>query len=86
MACEVPTIGTDAGGMPEVIRHGVTGYLAQVGDVGTMSDCAIEILSSEERLREMGQVARNEARARFCASRIIPQYEKFYERVVERMA
>ena len=86
MACEVPTIATNVGGVPEVIEHGRTGFLADVGDVDTMARCSIEILSDEKRLREMGKTARWEAQSRFCASKIIPEYEKFYERVLERKA
>jgi N-acetyl-alpha-D-glucosaminyl L-malate synthase BshA len=86
MACEVPAVATTVGGVPEVIEHGRSGFLADVGDVETMSRCAIDILSDEHRLREMGKVARWEAQTRFCSSRIIPEYEKFYERVLERAA
>ena len=86
MACEVPAIATRVGGVPEVVEHGRTGFLAEVGDVETMARCAIEILSDEKRLREMGKTARWEAQANFCASKIIPEYEKFYERVLERKA
>lgn len=86
MACEVPAIATAVGGVPEVIEHGKSGFLAEVGDVETMSRYAIEILSDEKRLREMGKMARWEAQTRFCASRIIPEYEKFYERVLGRAA
>ena len=84
MACEVPAIATAVGGVPEVIEHERTGFLAEVGDVEMMARCAIEILSDEKRLREMGKTARWEAQSRFCASRIIPEYEQFYERVLER--
>ena len=86
MACEVPAVATSVGGVPEVIEHGKTGFLAQVGDVETMAKYATEILSDEKRLREMGVMARWEAQSRFCASKIIPEYEKFYERVLERPA
>ena len=86
MACEVPAIATRVGGVPEVVEHGKTGFLAEVGDVETMARCAIEVLSDEKRLREMGKTARWEAQANFCASKIIPEYEKFYERVLERKA
>lgn len=86
MACEVPAITTSVGGVPEVVEHGRTGFLANVGDVETMARYAVEILSDEKRLRDMGKTARWEAQSRFCASRIIPEYEKFYERVLERSA
>ena len=86
MACEVPAIATAVGGVPEVIEHERTGFLAEVGDVPAMARDAIAILSDEKRLREMGAMARWEAQARFCANKIIPEYEKFYERVLERSA
>jgi len=84
MACEVVPIATDAGGVPEVIDNGKTGFLARVGDIDEMARCAIDVLSDEEKLREMGQHARQSAQARFCASRIIPKYEDFYREVLER--
>ena len=84
MACEVPAVATDVGGLPEVVKDGKNGILAEVGDIETMARRAIELLSDEARLREMGKNARFEAQSRFCASKIIPQYEKFYQRVLER--
>jgi L-malate glycosyltransferase len=84
MACEVVPIATDVGGVPEVIEHGKSGYLADVGDVETMARYAIELLSDEDRLREMGKASRAAAQSKFCASKIIPQYEAFYRRVLER--
>jgi L-malate glycosyltransferase len=82
MACEVVPIATRSGGVPEVIDHGVTGYLADVGDVETMSRYAIELLSDESALRAMGKRARATCQARFCTSRIIPLYEDFYRKVL----
>jgi N-acetyl-alpha-D-glucosaminyl L-malate synthase BshA len=84
MACEVVPIATRVGGVPEVIEHGVSGYLADVGDVDTMARYAIELLSNETRLREVAKQARAVAQSRFCASKIVPQYEAFYRRVLER--
>ena len=86
MACEVPTIATAVGGVPEVIDHGRSGFLSPVGDVEAMAKYAIDILSDETRLREMGKAARWEAQTRFCTSKIIPEYEEFYKRVLERAA
>jgi len=84
MACEVVPIATRTGGVHEVIEHGVSGYLADVGDVDTMARYAIELLNDESALRTMAKAARAVAQARFCSSRIVPQYENFYRRVVER--
>jgi len=49
-----------------------------------MANYAIDLLSDDKRLAEMGKQARFEAESRFCSSEIIPQYEEFYRRVVER--
>jgi N-acetyl-alpha-D-glucosaminyl L-malate synthase BshA len=84
MACEVVPIVTNEGGLPEVVDHGKTGFLAAVGDVETMANYAIEILSDEHKLRQMGEAARASAQARFCASKIIPMYERFYRGVLDR--
>jgi glycosyltransferase involved in cell wall biosynthesis len=70
--------------VPEVVEHGKSGFLAEVGDVETMARYAIEILKDESRLRAMGKKCREAARARFCTTKIIPQYEQFYRRVLER--
>jgi len=84
MACEVVPIATRVGGVPEVIEHGKSGYLADVGDVDTMARYAIELLTDESRLREMAKASRGVAQSRFCASKIVPQYEEFYRRTLER--
>jgi N-acetyl-alpha-D-glucosaminyl L-malate synthase BshA len=84
MASEVVPISTNVGGVPEVVEHGKSGFLADVGDVETMARHAIDILKDEGRLRAMGKQCREAARARFCTTRIIPQYEDFYRRVLER--
>jgi N-acetyl-alpha-D-glucosaminyl L-malate synthase BshA len=86
MACEVVPIATRAGGVPEVIDHGKSGYLADVGDVETMSRYAIELLTNEQKLREIGKQARTVAMERFCSTKIVKQYEDFYTRVLERSA
>jgi N-acetyl-alpha-D-glucosaminyl L-malate synthase BshA len=86
MACEVVPIATRAGGVPEVIDHGKSGYLADVGDVDTMANYALELLRDDQKLREMGKQGRAVAMDRFCATKIVKQYEDFYRRVLERSA
>ena len=84
MACGVPPIATQVGGVPELIADGKNGLLFEIGDVDAMAAAAIELLRGDARLQMMAQAARKTAQDRFCASRIIPQYEAYYERVVER--
>ncbi|MDP9160356.1 MAG: N-acetyl-alpha-D-glucosaminyl L-malate synthase BshA [Acidobacteriota bacterium] len=84
MACEVVPIATRVGGVPEVIDHGKSGYLAEVGDIAAMAGYAIDLLGDESALRMMAKACRGVAQARFCTTKIIPQYEAFYRRVVER--
>jgi N-acetyl-alpha-D-glucosaminyl L-malate synthase BshA len=84
MACGVPAIATRVGGVPELIEDGVNGRLFAVGDIDGMSKAAIELLSSREDLSRMAAAGRKTAQEHFCASRIIPLYEEYYERVIAR--
>jgi L-malate glycosyltransferase len=84
MACEVPVISTNAGGLPEVIENGIDGYLVEPGNVKLAAEYAIDILSRADRGREMGQRARQNARRKFCANDVIPMYERYYEQVLAK--
>jgi N-acetyl-alpha-D-glucosaminyl L-malate synthase BshA len=84
MACKVPTVATRVGGVPELIEDGVTGRLFPVGATDAMANAAIELLTNPEKLETMGHAGRASAQARYCASRIIPLYEKYYEEVLGR--
>lgn len=84
MACKVPTIATRVGGMVELIEDGVSGYLFPVGDVGEMASQAIELLFDPAKLHAMGEECRVTARERYCSTSIIPLYERYYVRVLDR--
>jgi N-acetyl-alpha-D-glucosaminyl L-malate synthase BshA len=84
MAAGVPVIGSDAGGLPEVVRHAETGYLLPVGDVDGMAARTIEILKDDERRSEMGRSARRRAESLFGVDRVVSQYERLYETVLGR--
>ncbi len=81
MAAGVPVISTNAGGLPEIMVPGVTGYMGDVGDIDTMSEQALSILSNDERLNEFKQAAFRHAQS-FDIINIVPLYEKLYEEVV----
>ena len=82
MACEVPVIATNVGGVPEVVEHGRDGFLVEPQDVATAARYAIDILSRADRGREMGKLARINAKKKFCANDVIPAYERYYQRVL----
>jgi glycosyltransferase involved in cell wall biosynthesis len=84
MACEVVPIATRVGGLPEVVDHGKTGFLSAVGDVKEMAGHAIDLLKNPDLLHTMSAAAREVALTRFCSDKIIPQYEEFYRRVLEK--
>jgi len=82
MACEVPVIATRVGGVPEVVRHGVDGFLYDVGDVSSMAEGCLAILDNPQLRSDLGQAARDRARRNFCASTIVLQYEDLYRRTI----
>ncbi len=83
MACQVPVVSSNAGGLPEVNEHGVTGFLSEIGDVASMANNAITILSNEEILAKFRANALAQAK-RFDIKNILPQYEAYYEEVLAR--
>lgn len=84
MACEVPCIGTNVGGIPEVIKHGETGYIVELGDVEQAAAYAIDLLSNEEQLYRFSKSAVEHARTTFHSSEIVEQYIALYNHVLEK--
>ncbi|MGI8640491.1 MAG: N-acetyl-alpha-D-glucosaminyl L-malate synthase BshA [Pyrinomonadaceae bacterium] len=81
-ACEVPVIATRIGGIPEVITDGETGFLSDIGDTEKMSNDVMKFLNDEEMRAAFGAKARESAISRYGSQLIIPQYIKFYEKVL----
>jgi len=82
MASGVPVIASDVGGIPEVVEHGVSGFLSPVGDVSRMAMHAIDLLQNEEKLCRFGRAARQRAVTYFDRQDIVPQYRAVYRRVL----
>jgi N-acetyl-alpha-D-glucosaminyl L-malate synthase BshA len=78
LASGVPVIGTNAGGLPEVVRNGETGFLFKVGDVEGMGAAALELLRNPEMWNAMSELGAADARARFSEDEIVSQYEQMY--------
>jgi N-acetyl-alpha-D-glucosaminyl L-malate synthase BshA len=84
MACGVPAVCSAVGGLPEVIRDGVEGFLVPGHDVKTMAARALEIVTDPARRERMGKAARERASTTFCSQKIIPLYEDLYRRVLSQ--
>lgn len=81
MACEVPVISSNAGGLPEVNVDGVTGFLSDVGDIDSMASNALMLLNDPVMLSTFRRNAYEQAR-KFDISNILPQYEAYYKKVL----
>ncbi|WP_205508771.1 N-acetyl-alpha-D-glucosaminyl L-malate synthase BshA [Longitalea arenae] len=84
MAAGVPVISSNAGGLPEINVEGETGYLADVGDVNTMSQRAVELLSDENKLEKFKTKAAAHARL-YDIETIVPRYEALYNRFLQNI-
>jgi N-acetyl-alpha-D-glucosaminyl L-malate synthase BshA len=84
MACGVPVVASNAGGLPEVVEDGVTGFLHPPDQAARMAESAIRILSDPALHARMAAEGARLAMERFSADRIVPQYEALYERALGR--
>ena len=82
MGHRVPVIASRVGGLPEVVRHGVDGYLEPMGDTEAMALDALRVLQDEDLHRRMGDAARERALTTFAEGPIVDQYEALYRRVL----
>jgi N-acetyl-alpha-D-glucosaminyl L-malate synthase BshA len=82
MACEVPVVASRVGGLPEVIDHGVTGFLHPLDDFDGMAASALALLTDADLHRRIAAAALKTVHVKFCAEKIVPVYERYYEEVL----
>ncbi|MBM7619523.1 N-acetyl-alpha-D-glucosaminyl L-malate synthase BshA [Bacillus tianshenii] len=83
MACGVPSVGTNIGGIPEVIDHGVTGYLSEVGEVDHIAEQAISILSDPDLHKRFSENSIQRVKDRFSSRHVVEQYEEIYMNLIK---
>jgi glycosyltransferase involved in cell wall biosynthesis len=81
MACEVPVVASDVGGLPELIVDGETGFLCPLDDVDALTECTRRLLHDDDLHDEMAAASRRRAVETFDIDRVVPMYEDYYERV-----
>lgn len=83
MGCQVPVVSSNAGGIPEINIHGVTGFLTEVGDVDAMAKYSLELLQDEVKLNQFKKNALEQA-LKFNIDSIVPIYENLYNKVLDQ--
>lgn len=86
MACGVPTVGSTAGGIPELVTHKETGYLAPIGDTAQMAEYVKAVFTDERLAARLREACLDRSRTMFCNERIRSVYENIYYRVLGREA
>ncbi|GAB3802471.1 N-acetyl-alpha-D-glucosaminyl L-malate synthase BshA [Virgibacillus kimchii] len=84
MACEVPCIGTNTGGIPEVIEHGKTGYIVDVEDIENAGKYAVQLLTDEKNFLQFSRSAIEHARKYFHSDKITQEYERLYSKLLNQ--
>lgn len=82
MACEVPVVASSVGGLPEVVIHGTTGFISEIGDVERMAKYSVELLTNETKHKMFADASRKRAVDEFEERGIVSQYENLYENIL----
>ena len=85
MACQVPVIATNSGGIPEIMVQGVTGFMSNVGDIEEMAKHAVTILADDALHNQFKMQALEQAK-KYDLKKILPLYEAYYEKVLQQAA
>jgi len=83
MACGLPVISSSVGGLPELVKHNETGFIAEIGDVDRMAKYALELLGNDKKYRLFSENSRQRAVNKFDKSKVVPLYEEYYEQILK---
>ena len=83
MSCGLPVISSSVGGLPELVKHNETGYIAEIGDIDRMAKYAIDLLTNEKKYEIFSANARKRSVENFSKEKIIPLYENFYQEILK---
>ena len=83
MACGVPVISSSVGGLPELVKHNESGFIAEIGDIERMAKYAIDLLTNERKYKIFSKNSRDRAVDLFDISKVVPLYEEHYRKILE---
>ena len=84
MACGLPVISSSVGGLPELVRHNETGYIAEIGDIDRMAKYTIDLLTNDRKYKLFSNNARERTVSLFDKKIVIPQYEEYYKKFLSK--
>ena len=84
MACGVPVVASSVGGLPEVIEHGVSGFLHDPDDLEGMAASGLRVLTDASLRDAIAAGGLRAVHEKFCAEEVVPRYEQYYREVVDR--
>ncbi|MCW9064978.1 MAG: glycosyltransferase, partial [Ignavibacteriaceae bacterium] len=82
MACGLPVISSSVGGLPELVKHNETGFIAEIGDIDRMAKYTLELLSNEKKYKIFSENSRQRAVNKFDTSKVVPLYEEYYQQIL----
>ncbi len=82
MACGLPVVSSSVGGLPELVKHNETGFIAEFGDVNRMAKYTLDLLTNERKYKKFSENARNRAVQVFDKKLIVPKYLEYYEKIL----
>ena len=82
MSCGLPVISSSVGGLPELVKHNETGFIAEIGDIDRMARYALELLGNEKKYKLFSENSRQRAVNKFDKSIVVPLYEEYYEQIL----
>ncbi len=83
MSCGLPVVSSSVGGLPELVKHNETGFIAEIGDIERMAKYTVDLLTNKRKYELFSQNARNRAVNKFDRSKIVPMYENIYKKVLD---
>ena len=84
MACGLPVVSSSVGGLPELVRHNETGFIAEIGDIERMAKYTVELLTNEKKYNYFSEKCLDLARNSFAKELVVPKYIEYYEKVLGR--
>jgi len=84
MSCGVPVVSSSVGGLPELVKHNESGFIAEIGDVERMAKYTLDLLANDKKYEMFSQNARNRTLNNFDKSIVVPMYEQHYKNILEQ--